>query len=55
MNGMSVFFSRFRELGVRDGETSPLSSLANQMIMLTDPLREAATRTVVGRATRTML
>jgi len=31
----SVFFlPRFRELGVRDGEMSPLSFLGNQMIIL---------------------
>lgn len=29
---MTFFFSRFRELEVRDGETSPLFFLANQMI-----------------------
>lgn len=35
MNGVSFFFSRFRELGVRDGEMSPLSFQAKQMIILT--------------------
>lgn len=31
----SLFFlPRFRELGVRDGEMSPLSFLGNQMIIL---------------------
>lgn len=34
MNGVSFFFCRFRELEVRDGETSPLFFLANQMIIL---------------------
>lgn len=35
MNGGSFFFfSRFRELEVRDGETSPLFFLASQMIIL---------------------
>lgn len=52
----SVFFlPRFRELGVRDGEMSPLSFLGNQMIILKDQPRETATRTVEGKATRTML
>lgn len=35
LNGVSFFSSRFRELGVRDGEMSPLSFQANQMIILT--------------------
>lgn len=35
LNGVSFFFSRFRELGVRDGEMSPLSFQAKQMIILT--------------------
>lgn len=35
MNRVSFFFSRFRELGVGDGEMSPLSFQAKQMIILT--------------------
>lgn len=36
MNGVSFFFfSRCRELGVRDGEMSPLSFQAKPMIILT--------------------